>query len=110
MPERELLRGTVWGFRYLETDEAKPVVIVSIDARNRSRFEWVHVVRITSRPKSPLPTIIELSPRDAPISGRAMADEVEMVPKVDLEDRWGTLSPRTMRSIDDALRHVFSLI
>lgn len=105
----DLARGTVWGFRYLETDEAKPVVIVSNDARNRSRFEWVHVVRITSRPKSPLPTIVELSPGDAPITGRAMADEVELVPKADLEERWGTLSRPTMRAIDEALRHVFSL-
>ena len=57
----ELLRGSVWSFRYLDDDYPKPVVIVSNDGRNRSRFEWVHVVRITTRPKRPLPTIVELS-------------------------------------------------
>jgi mRNA-degrading endonuclease toxin of MazEF toxin-antitoxin module len=66
-------------------------------------------VRITSRPKRPLPTIVELSDADAPVLGRAMVDEVEMVHKDDLDDRRGSLSPGTMRAIDDALRHVFSL-
>lgn len=107
--DHEMTRGTVWGFRYLDTDEPKPVVIVSDDGRNRSRFEWVHAVRITSRPKRPLPTIVDLSPADAPVTGRAMVDEVELIPKGDLEERRGTLSPATMRAIDDALRHVFAL-
>lgn len=109
MVDHDLTRGSVWGFRYLETDEPKPVVVVSNDGRNRSRFEWVHVVRITSRPKRPLPTIVDLTEADAPVHGRAMVDEVEMVHKDDLEERRGSLSPATMRAIDDALLGVFSL-
>lgn len=105
----ELQRGSVWNFRYLDTDEAKPVVIVSNNGRNRSRFEWVHVVRITSRPKRPLPTIVELSDADAPMTGRAMADELELAHKDDLEDRRGVLSAGTMREIDRALRRVLAL-
>lgn len=96
--------GRSGGFRYLDTDEAKPVVVVSKDGRNRSRFEWVHVVRITSRPKRPLPTIVELGDADAPVYGRAMVDEVEMVHKGDLEDRRGSLSPSTMRAIEASTR------
>lgn len=57
----ELLRGSVWSLRYLDDDEPKPVAIVSNDGRNRSRFEWVHVVRITTRPKRALPTVVELA-------------------------------------------------
>jgi mRNA-degrading endonuclease toxin of MazEF toxin-antitoxin module len=109
MADHEITRGSVWGFRYLDTDEPKPVVVVSNDGRNRSRFECVHVVRITNRPKRPLPTIVELADVDAPLHGRAMVDEVEMVHKDDLEDRRGQISPATMRAIDDALRRVFSL-
>jgi mRNA-degrading endonuclease toxin of MazEF toxin-antitoxin module len=105
----ELLRGSVWSFRYLEDHESKPVVIVSNDGRNRSRFEWVHVVRITTRPKRALPTIVELSDRDAPLTGRAMTDELELVHKDDLEDRRGMLSPPTMDAIDLALRYVLAL-
>ncbi|MFU8841475.1 MAG: type II toxin-antitoxin system PemK/MazF family toxin [Nitriliruptoraceae bacterium] len=105
----ELLRGSVWTFRYLDDDEPKPVVIVSNDGRNRSRFAWVHVIRITTRPKRPLPTIVELSDRDAPLRGRAMADELELVHKDDLEDRRGLLCPATMDAIDLALRRVLDL-
>ena len=105
----ELLRGSVWSFRYLDDDEGKPVVIVSNDGRNRSRFEWVHVVRITTRPKRSLPTIVELSGRDAPLTERAMTDELELVHKADLEHRRGMLSPSTMTAIDNALRHVLAL-
>ena len=108
-PANELVRGSVWNFRYLDTDDARPVVIVSNDGRNRSRFEWVHVVRITSRPKRPLPTIVELSDADAPIQGRAMVDDLELVHKDDLEDRRGVLSPATMRDIDQALRRMLAL-
>jgi mRNA-degrading endonuclease toxin of MazEF toxin-antitoxin module len=105
----ELLRGSVWSFRYLEDDEPKPVVIVSNDGRNRSRFEWVHVVRITSRPKRALHTIVELIDRDEPITGRAMTDELELVHKDDLEQRRGMLSTPTMQAIDIALRRVLAL-
>jgi mRNA-degrading endonuclease toxin of MazEF toxin-antitoxin module len=104
----ELLRGSVWSFRYLDDDEPKPVVIVSNDGRNRSRFEWVHVVRITTRPKRPLPTIVELSDQDAPLTGRAMTDELELVHEADLEGRRGMLSPSTMGAIDTALRNVLA--
>lgn len=83
-PANELVRGSVWNFRYLDTDHARPVVIISNDGRNRSRFEWVHVVRITRRPKRPLPTIVELRDADAP-------------------------SPTTMRDIDQALRRMLAL-
>jgi mRNA-degrading endonuclease toxin of MazEF toxin-antitoxin module len=105
----ELLRGSVWSFRYLDANEPKPVVIVSNDGRNRSRFEWVHVGRITTRPKRALPTIVELNGRDAPLTGRAMTDELELVHKGNLEGRHGMLSPSTMDEIDTALRHVLEL-
>jgi len=105
----ELLRGSVWNFRYLEADEPKPVVIVSNDGRNRSRFEWVHVVRITTRSKVPLPTIVDLVDADAPLTGRVMVDDLELVHKDDLEDRRGMLSKATMREVDLALQRMLGL-
>jgi mRNA-degrading endonuclease toxin of MazEF toxin-antitoxin module len=99
----------VWNFRYLDTDEPKPVVIVSNDGRNRSRFAWVHVVRVTTRPKRPLPTIVEFDDADAPLTGRAMVDKLELVHKDDLGERRGMLAPSTMRRIDAALRRVLAL-
>jgi mRNA-degrading endonuclease toxin of MazEF toxin-antitoxin module len=66
-------------------------------------------VRITTRPKRALPTIVELSDRDAPLMGRVMTDELELVHKDDLEDRHGMLSLPTMDAIGLALRHVLAL-
>lgn len=105
----EFVRGSVWNFRYFDTDDPRPVVIVSNDGRNGSRFEWVHVVRITSRPKRPLPTIVELTDADAPLRGRAMVDDLELVHKDDLEERRGILGPATMHEIDQALRRMLAL-
>ena len=51
------------------------------DGRNRSRFAWMHLVRITSRHGRPLPTIVDLTEAD-PLTGkgpRPMADELELV-------------------------------
>lgn len=112
MAGREFDRGSVWGLSHHGVEGLKPVVIVSNDARNSSRFEWVHVVRITSRDKPQLPSIVELVTGDEPIRGRAMCDEVEMVPKADLENvpRFAhQLSDQTMRRISAALRLVLDL-
>ena len=109
---REFDRGSVWGLEYPGVDGIKPVVVVSNDARNQSRFEWVHVVRITTRDKPPLPTIVPLAPEDQPLVGRAMCDEVELVPKTDLIDGpefAHRLSQTTMREISRGLRMVLDL-
>ena len=103
------LRGTVWWVRLEEGASPRPFAVVSGDARNRSTFPWVHAVRITSRPKRPLPTIVELGPDDAPLTGRLMADELELVHRDDLEGPAGLLSRGTVRRLDAALRRVLDL-
>ena len=105
----ELLRGSGWSFRSLDDEELRPMVIVSNDGRNRSRFEWVQVVRSTTRPKRSLPTIVELSDHDAPLTGRAMTDELELLHKADLDDRRGMPSRSTMAAIATGLRDILSL-
>lgn len=105
----QLLRGTVWRYRFAEDGDLKPAVIVSNDARNRSRFSWVHVVRITARVKRPLLTIVELQPQDRPLAGRVMCDDLEIVHKSDLHGQSGVLSAATMRSVDRALKVVLGL-
>lgn len=103
------LRGTVWWIPVADGDGPKAFVVVSSDARNRSTFPWVHVVRITSRPKRPLPTIVELGPEDAPLTGRLMADELELVRRDDLAGAAGRISRGTMRRLDVALAKVLAL-
>ncbi len=103
------LRGSVWWFRYLEDEDPKPVVVVSNDGRNRSSFPWVHVCRITTRPKRALPTVVELLDADAPLTGRVMVDDLELVHKDDLEGPPRRLSPATLRDINRALRTMLDL-
>lgn len=103
------LRGTVWWFTLDPGDAPKPVVVVSSDGRNRSTFPMVHVVRITTRPRQPLATVVPLGPDDAPLIGNALADELEAVRRDELVGQAGRLSTGTMRRLDDALRRVFAL-
>lgn len=107
-PDDVVLRGSVWDCELYEDLEAKPVVVVSNDGRNRSRYEWVHVVRITTRPKRPLLAIVELS-RDDPAAGRVMCDEVEPVHRDHLTRERGEVTHATLRRIDLALAHVLGL-
>lgn len=108
----DLLRGSVWGCPFGSEGELKPVIVVSSDVRNVTSFPWVHVVRVTTRVKLPLPTIVELSASD-PVQGRAMCDEVEPVDRDDVHvtPTWhGQLMSRaSMVEIDAALRRVFDL-
>jgi len=108
-PSAVPLRGTVWWFALHPDDAPKPVVVVSSDGRNRSAFPLVHVVRITTRPRRPFPTIVPLGPDDAPLVGSAMADELEAVRRDELIGPAGRLSTGTMRRIDAALRRVLAL-
>lgn len=55
-----------------------------------------------------MPTVVELTDADAPLTGRLMADELELVHKDDLDGHRGMLSPPTMRALDDALRRVLA--
>jgi mRNA-degrading endonuclease toxin of MazEF toxin-antitoxin module len=75
----------------------------------RGGTAWVHVVHVTSRPGRPLPSIIELGTSAAPLTGRLMADELELAHKDDLEGGRGMLSRSTMRALDQALRQMLAL-
>lgn len=108
---RDLRRGSVWGFAFVDGDEPKPCVVVSSDRRNDTPYAWVHVVRVTSRAKPPLPTIVELDDRD-PVRGFVMCDEVEPVHREELLDEpWDgrLLTHGSMQRIDRGLRAVFDL-
>ena len=102
------LRGTVWGFRFEPEADPKPALIVSNNGRNRSAWPSVHVVRITTAPKEPRATIVELPPGE-PVAGRVMCDDLAPVPKAELGPQLGGLSGPTMRRVDEALKLVLAL-
>jgi mRNA interferase MazF len=104
----DLLRGTVWEYGFAEGEAPKPALIVSNNARNRSAFPSVHVVRLTTAPKPPRETIVDL-PSQETLRGQVICDDLALVRKDRLGRRLGAMSPTTMRRVDDALRVVLAL-
>ena len=102
------LRGTVWQFAFEPGAAPKPALIVSNNARNQSAWRHVHVVRVTTSPREPRDTIVEI-PGGEGIAGRVICDDLAPVPKAMLGERLGALSPGTMRRVDAALRTVLAL-
>jgi mRNA interferase MazF len=103
-----LLRGTVWEYEFEPGAAPKPAVVVSNNGRNRSQWPFVHVVRVTTAPKEPRDTIVEL-PAGESLAGRVVCDDLAPVPKAALGRQLGGLSPQTMRRIDAALKLVLAL-
>ena len=102
------LRGTVWEFAFEPGAPPKPALIVSNNARNESSWPHVHVVRITTASKQPRATIVEIPPGEG-LAGSVICDDLAPVPKAQLGDRMGALSPATMRRVDQALKAVLAL-
>lgn len=98
----------MWEFAFESGSAPKPAVIVSNNARNGSGWPQVHVVRVTTAPRQPLPTLVEL-PAGEGVTGRVVCDDLTPVPKRELGRQIGALSPATMRRIDAALRIVLAL-
>lgn len=101
-----LTRGRVVWFRLPDVGR-KPAVVVSNNHRNRA-LRSALVARTTTAAKPTLPSIVDLSPRD-PLVGRVLCDDLLEVSADEVLDDAGALSPWTMRSVDDGLRHALGL-
>lgn len=80
----------------------KPFLVVSNNRRN-GRLETFLAVRLTTSPKSPLPTVVPLGPDD-PLTGRVLCDDLVALFRDELLDDLGAVTPRTLRDVDDGLR------
>ena len=107
-PDNEFLQGTVWDYEFEPGAAPKPALIVSNNGRNRTRWPVVHVVRITTAPKQPRDTIVELGHAEH-LKGRVLCDDLAPVFKEELGRRIGSLGPATMRQVDQALKRVLAL-
>jgi mRNA-degrading endonuclease toxin of MazEF toxin-antitoxin module len=104
----DLLRGTVWEVDFPDAGP-KPAVIVSNNARNRSRFPVVHMVRIsTAPPRTLLPSMVALTAADQ-LVGTARCDDLGPINKELLTRRMGALTPATMNRIGVAMKGVLGL-
>jgi mRNA interferase MazF len=107
-PQLRFNRGSVWRYEFEEGAAAKPAVIVSANSRNHSRWPVVHVVRVTTAPKTARPTIVPL-PGGECVNGSVLCDDLFPVYKEDLGKHLGGLSPGVMRQVDNGLREMLGL-
>ena len=102
------LRGTVWEYHFEPGAAPKPAIVVSNNGRNRSAWPLVHIVGVTTSPREPRPTIVEL-PDGEPFDGRVICEDLAPVAKAALGRRLGNLSPQVMQRVDAALKIVLDL-
>ncbi|MPZ60228.1 MAG: type II toxin-antitoxin system PemK/MazF family toxin [Propionibacteriales bacterium] len=89
-------------------EHRKPWLVVSNNARNRSGLGTVLGVRITTSPKPPLDSIVEL-PHGEPVAGRVLCDDITYFYVDELEELIGALTPSTMMLVDNGLRTALAL-
>jgi mRNA-degrading endonuclease toxin of MazEF toxin-antitoxin module len=106
--DRKYNRGSVWQYEFEEGAAPKPAVIVSTNSRNHTRWPVVHVVRVTTAPKTERPTIIPV-PTSECVMGSILCDDLFPAYKEDLGRQLGALSPGLMRLVDNGLRAMLSL-
>ena len=81
---------------------------VSNNVRNRQLGEFL-CVRLTTTPKPVLPTIVELTPADRPLSGRIACDDLGPIYPDDVREDSGALSAATMRRVDAGVKAALAL-
>jgi mRNA interferase MazF len=85
----------------------KPWLVVSNNGRNQ-RLDTVIAIRITTTARD-LPTWVELSPAD-PLTGYALADDIEQLYQDELGQYQGGLTRATMARVNHALGLALALI
>ena len=102
-----LLRGQVYWATFDERIGEKPWLVVSNNQRN-ARLGSALVVRVTTSPKPPLASIVELTHED-PLAGRVLCDDITVLYSDEPYRLAGTLSQGTMRAVDAALKVALAL-
>ena len=85
----------------------KPFLVVSNNRRN-GRLETYLAVRVTTSPKSPMPTVVPLGPDD-PLTGRVLCDDVVALFRDELLEDLGALGAGSMRDVESGLRAALAL-
>jgi mRNA interferase MazF len=85
----------------------KPWLVVSNNGRNQ-RLDTLIAIRITTTARD-LPTWVELSPAD-PLTGYAIADDIEQLYQDELGQFQGGLTRATMARVNHALGLALALI
>jgi mRNA-degrading endonuclease toxin of MazEF toxin-antitoxin module len=103
-----ILRGRIYGAVLSERLGEKYYLAVSNNQRNAALDSFL-AIRLTTREKPRLDSIIRLGPHDGPWTGSALADDIVEIYRDELTRELGALPPNTMRRVDDALRVALAL-
>lgn len=95
------VRGQVYWATFDDAIGRTPWLVVSNNVRNR-RLADVLVARITTSPKPPITSIVEL-PHGACIVGSVLCDDLLTMYEADAPELVGALSRATMHRVDAAL-------
>lgn len=104
----DLLRGNIYAAKLDHIPAEKYFLVVSNNGRNKA-FDNVLAVRLTSRPKPSLPSIVEMSPEDPLHGGRIVCDDIVELWPDEVRMHKGTLTAETMRRVDAGLKAALGL-
>ena len=110
-------RGDVYAARLdpvegSEQSGTRPVIVVSRDAINQSSPVVVVVPCTTYRPHRriyPSQTVLEAPDGGLKADSVALGEQIRSVAKTRLGERWGSLSPLSLRRVDRALSTTLDL-
>ena len=102
-------RGQIW-WADLNLGENKRVLVVSNNVRNRQLGDVI-ALRLTSKDKPDLPSIVRLEPEEMPDGSRSyvLADDPWVIEKKWLVRPIDALTPAQMRRVDAALHAALDL-
>ena len=103
-----LVRGRIYRARPEGFTGDKYFLVVSNNMRNRA-LESALVVRLTTSPKPPLPSIVEVPPGEALRGGRVVCDDIYELFEDEVKADMGALSPATMRAVHSGLKSALAL-
>jgi mRNA interferase MazF len=104
-----LLRGNIYAAKLEHIPDEKYFLVVSNNDRNR-HLDNVLAVRLTSRPKPDLPSIVELNPSDPLEGGRIICDDIVELWPDEVRKHIGTLTADTMRRVDAGLKAALGIV
>ena len=92
-----VLRGQVIRSDILKLDEPKLFVVVSNNVRNR-HFDTVLAARLTTSPKNPRPSVVELA-SDERFTGRVLCDDIWQIFDDEVIEVVGSLGRRSLSDL-----------
>lgn len=102
-----LIRGRVYAAQLSHLDAEKFFLVVSNNARNRA-LPQVLAVRLTTTPKPPLPSIVELEHPEVFV-GRAVCDDIVEIYPDEVRRDLGALTPTAMAAVGRGLAAALAL-